>query len=50
MWPAPSPVEWVRGLDAHPGLSGKHLAALPCLPVGAGYVMGDKVFQMLGMA
>ena len=28
-----TPINWVRGLDAHPGLSGKHLAALPCLPV-----------------
>jgi hypothetical protein len=29
LFTAPSPVEWVRGLDAHPGLSGKCLAALP---------------------
>ena len=30
--PLPPPEEWVRGLDAHLGLSGKHLAALLCLP------------------
>jgi hypothetical protein len=29
----PPPEEWVRDLDAHPGLSGKHLAALPGPPV-----------------
>jgi hypothetical protein len=29
----PPLVEWVRGLDAHPRLSGKRKAALPHLPV-----------------
>jgi hypothetical protein len=29
--PWPPPEEWVRGLNVHPGLSGKCMAALPCL-------------------
>ena len=31
--PLSTPIEWVRGLDAHPGLSGKHLEALPHVSV-----------------
>ena len=29
--PWPPPEEWVRGLNAHPELSGRCMAALPCL-------------------
>jgi hypothetical protein len=31
--PCPPPIRWVRGLDAHLGLSGKHLAALLRPPI-----------------
>jgi hypothetical protein len=31
--PWPPPEEWVKGLNAHLGLSGKCVAAFPCLTV-----------------